>query len=411
MPINNTNILISGGGVAGSALALWLARKGFTPTVVDAAPGPRSEGDHVEVSRRGLELLDRMGLGGRVRALGSHHTQLRTHISGRTEPVLMPLEPDSLLIRHESLVRVLWEEIDRLDQARVERVDGDTVTGLAQDRTGVDVTFAHGEPRRFDLVVGADGLYSPVRRLAFAESDENRLRPLEINVATFEAPNMLGTRNALSWHVWPYRGCVAATLPGDERLFVTLLMRDRFPVRPGSLDQGALRRMVEETFGADGWRMPELLAAMRQATVHVAPETQVRMDVWSRDRVVLIGDAATCSGQLSGQGAGVALLGALALAGELAYSDGEHGPAYFSYEAAMRATAREARAVAPQVADTGAPEVEPYEMWVRERADAVLSRATRLMNKLGLRTARDPVGRDFALERYAKMFDAPEGDG
>lgn len=391
--------------MAGSALALWLARKGFAPTVVDSAPGPRAEGDHVEVSRRGMELLDRMGQGERVRALGSNHTELRNHISGRTQPMLLPLEPDSLLIRHDLLVGTLWEEIDRLPGAPVERVDGDTVTGLAQDRTGVDVTFANAEPRRFDLVVGADGLYSPVRRLAFEEPDENRLRFLEVNVATFEVPDVLGTESTVSWHMWPHRGCVVATLPGDDRLFVTLLMRDRFPVHQGSLDQAASHRLVEEVFGADGWRMPELLAAMRQSTVHIAPETQVRMDVWSRDRVVLVGDAATCSGQLSGQGAGVALLGALALAGELAYSEGEHGPAYFSYEAATRATAREARAVSPQVADTGAPEVQPYEMWVRERAEVVLSRATRLMNRLGLRTARDPVGREFALKRYAAMFD------
>lgn len=404
MPFCNRNILVSGSGVAGSALALWLARKGFTPTIVDSAPGPRAEGDHVEVSRRGMELLDRMGLGERVRALGANHTQIRNHISGRTAPILLPFDPGSVMIRHDHLVRVLREEADRLPDVHFERMDGDTVTGLTQDETGVDVTFARAQDRRFDLVVGADGLYSPVRRLAFEGPDENRLRRLEANVATFETPNVLGTRDSLSWHTWPHRGCVAATLPDNERLYVVLMMRDRFPVRQGSLDQSSLHRMVEEYFGADGWCMPQLLAAMREVEVTVDPSTQVRMNLWSSGRVVLVGDAAYCPDQLSGQGPGTALLGALALAGELAYAEGDHGRAYFSYEAAMRPTVREAQAVAPQSVDSGAPEVEPYEMWMRERAEAALSRGARLMNKLGFQPAKDPVGEEFALGRYATMF-------
>lgn len=391
--------------MAGSALALWLARKGFTPTVVDSAPGPRAEGDHVEVSRRGMELLDRMGQGEQVRALGSNHTQIRNHISGRTTPILLPFDPGSVMIRHDHLVRVLREEADRLSDVRIERLDGDTVTGLTEDEDGVNVTFAHAPARRFDLVVGADGLYSPVRRLVFEGPDENRLRRLEANVATFETPNVLGTQDSLSWHTWPHRGCVAATLPDNERLYVVLMMRDRFPVLPGSLDQGALHRLVQEFFGADKWCMPKLLAAMRETEVTVNPSTQVRMNVWSSGRVVLVGDAAYCPDQLSGQGPGTALIGALALAGELAYADGDHGRAYFSYEAAVRPTVREAQAVAPQSVETGAPEVEPYEMWVRERAEAALSRGTRLMNRLGFRPAKDPVGEEFALERYATMFD------
>ncbi|MBR8740642.1 hypothetical protein DSY14_02715 [Nocardiopsis sp. MG754419] len=405
MPISNRNVLVSGGGVSGTALALWLARKGFAPTVVDSAPGPRAEGDHVEVSRRGMELLDRMGQGERIRHLGSHYTEIRTHISGRDQPILMPFQSGGLLLRHEQLVRALREAADKLPDPGVRHRDGDTITDLAQDDDGVDVTFARAPAERFDLVVGADGLYSPVRRLAFPGSDDDHLRYLEANVATFESPNVLGTRDALSWHVWPHRGCVAATLPGNERLQVQLLMRDRFPVYADSLDQGAEHRLVEEVFGEDGWRMPELLRAMADTDVSIVPATRVRMDVWSRGRVVLVGDAAYCPDRLSGQGPATALMGALALAGELSFAEGDHGRAFFSYEAAMRHTVREAQAVARHVVETGAPEAGPYEMWVRERTEAALTRGSLLLNRLGLRPPMDPVGEEFALERYAPMFD------
>lgn len=400
MPISNRNILVSGGGVAGSALATWLAQRGFRPTVVDVAPGPRPEACPAEVSRQGMALLDRMGAGERVRALGSPVTEVRTHVSGRREPTCVPGDPGTLVVRHEELVGALRE-----DEGRVEYLPGDGITALKQDADGVDVTFAHAPARRFDLVVGADGPYSPVRGLAFPGPDEKRLRYLGTNTATFETDNVLGTDNATAWHVWPHRGCLVTTLPGGDRASVTLVVRERFPVDADSLDQEARRRWVEEAFGRDGWEMPRLLRAAREADLRVAPSTQVRMDVWEHGRVVLVGDAACAPDQLSGQGPTIALMGALALAGELVFTEGDHGRAYFSYEAALRHSVREAQTVAPYVVDSVAPEAGRYETWIRERAELALARGTRLMGRLGIRPPVDAVGGEFALERYASVLD------
>lgn len=406
MPISNRNILVSGGGVAGSALAVWLARRGFAPTVVDLAPGPRAEEDHVEVSRPGMALLDRMGAGDRIRALGAPVTEVHTHVSGRREPVRVPGEPGILTVRHDRLVAALREQAERADTGQVEYLLGDTVTALAQDGEGVDVTFANSPGRRFDLVAGADGLHSPVRALAFEGPDENRLRYLGANIATFETGNVLGTDSALAWHVWPHRGCVVTTLPGGDRAAAVFLMRDHFPVREGSLDRGARRRLVEEVFGQDGWKVPELLRAMGGSDLRIAPATQVRMDVWARNRVVLVGDAAHCPDPLSGQGPAMALMGALALAGELAAAEGDHGRAFFSYEAAVRPSVREAQTVAPYTIDSVAPETGRYETWIRERAEVAMAKGTRLMGRLGIRPPMDTVGREFAVERYAAVLDA-----
>jgi 2-polyprenyl-6-methoxyphenol hydroxylase-like FAD-dependent oxidoreductase len=352
-----------------------------------------------------MALLDRMGTGGRVRELGAPVAEVHTHVSGRREPVRVPGEPGSLIVRHDLLVGALREQADKTDTGQVKYLLGDTVTELAQDEEGVDVTFANSPGRRFDLVVGADGLHSPIRALAFDGPDENRLRYLGANIATFETDNILGTGSALAWHVWPHRGCVVTTLPGGDRAEAVFLMRDHFPVREGSLDRDARQRLVEEVFGQDGWEVPELLRAMGESALRIAPATQVRMDVWAHNRVVLVGDAAHCPNLLSGQGPAMALMGALALAGELAVAEGDHDRAFFSYEAAVRPSVREAQAVAPYMIDSVAPETGRYETWIRERAEVAMAKGTRLMGRLGIRPPVDTVGREFAVERYAGVLD------
>ena len=405
MPISNRNVLVSGGGVAGAALAVWLGRRGFAPTVVDSGPGPRAEGNHVELSRKGMELLDRTGFGDRIRALGAPVTTVYSHVSGRSEPLRFPGGPGTLIIRHDLLVEALLDESEQVSAGPVKFLRGDTVTALAQDSKGVDVAFANSPARRFDLVLGADGLYSPVRRLAFDGPDECRIRYLRANVATFETDNPLDVSGALSWHVWPHRGCIVTDLPEDDRAEVTFLMRDNFPVRRGALDQGARYRLVEEFFDGVGWEVPRLLRAMRGTELDVAPAAQVGMDVWAHGRVALVGDAAYCPGQLSGQGPAMALMGALALAGDLAYAEGDHERAFFSYEAAMRPSVREAQSVAPYMVDSGAPETGPYETWIRERAEVAMAKGTEWMGRLGIRPPMDTVGNGFALERYVHILD------
>ncbi|MFD3683287.1 FAD-dependent monooxygenase [Nocardiopsis sp. NPDC058631] len=401
MPISNRNMLIAGGGAAGPVLAHWLARHGFAPTVVEQAPDPAAGGYLVEVSPQGMGVLDRMGVGERVRAAGGPLPDVHSHISGRERPIVLPQgHVGAVAIRSGDLSSILR---DRADDG-VEYLLGDSVTSVDEDADGVDVAFAHAPPRRFDLVVGADGPDSAVRGLVFGADAEGHAEHLDANLATFEVDNFLGVSDVMMCHVWPYRGCVVTTFPGNDRLEVELLMRNRTPAAPAEMDLEARYRFLEEVYGEDGWEVPGLLRAMRGADVRLAPSTQIRMDVWSRGRTVLVGDAAHAADPMAGQGTALALMGATALAGELVFAEGDHERAFFSYEAAMRGTVRAAQSLGPVFTRDFAPEGSRGEVWLRERTDAALLFGSRLMAQYGARSAYEYVGNDFPADRYARIL-------
>ena len=162
----NRDILISGASVAGPALAWWLSRHGFRPTVVERAPQLRGGGYAVDFRGAAhLTVLERMGI------LDAIKTR-QTHLSGTTivdqqsRPVAqMPAHvfAGDVEILRGDLAQILHEAT----RETTEYLFGDSVTRLDERLGGVDVSFEHAPPRTFSLVIGADGLHSNVRRLAF----------------------------------------------------------------------------------------------------------------------------------------------------------------------------------------------------------------------------------------------------
>ena len=184
------SVLISGGGIAGPSLAYWLGASGYAVTVVERAPGLRSSGA-VAVDFRGdqLALLARMGVRGEIEACqtGMGDQAVIDSAGRRLSTFPSALFSGEVEIERGDLARILYENSKDV----AEYVFGDHITALAQDPDGVDVTFAHGPGRRFDLVVGADGMHSAVRQLAFAEEDSYR-HDLGLTVAGFTVPNTFG---------------------------------------------------------------------------------------------------------------------------------------------------------------------------------------------------------------------------
>jgi 2-polyprenyl-6-methoxyphenol hydroxylase-like FAD-dependent oxidoreductase len=327
-------VLISGTSIAGPTLAYWLDRYGFDTTVVELAPALRQGGYAVDF--RGevqLAVLDKMGILDKVRdhRTGGHPARFVDE-SGATT-LLMPPEftGGNLEIRRSDLSRLLYEH----SKDRVEYRFGDSITALNQTPAGVEVTFDHAPPDLFDLVVGADGLHSRVRRLAFGP-ERDYVRHLGYHIAGWGLPNAWELNGEQRFHNAPGTlAGVAEEMDRPDRATTTFIFAcPADPELRGNRDrQGDLLRRV---YAGQGWYVPQLLAAFGSAAdVYFDAVSRVEVPGWSRGRIALVGDAAS-GATLSGTGTGTAIVGAYVLAGELSRAGGDYTGAFQRYEQLMR---------------------------------------------------------------------------
>jgi 2-polyprenyl-6-methoxyphenol hydroxylase-like FAD-dependent oxidoreductase len=222
------------------------------------------------------------------------------------------------------LARVLYEAT----VPATEYLFDDTVRRLDQDDTGVTVTFEKAQPRRFSLVIGADGLNSAVRGLAFGPQ-ARYVRPLGCYTAWFTTPAEFDLGGWFLMHNSP-GGLVASLrpgrVPGESKAGLTFRSA---PLDYDPRDTARQMDILASRFSGAGWEVPRLLEAMRTAPDFFFDSVgQVRLDHWFSGRTVLVGDAAYCPTPLTGLGTSVALVGAFVLAGELAAADGDHHAAF-----------------------------------------------------------------------------------
>ncbi|SEG98168.1 2-polyprenyl-6-methoxyphenol hydroxylase [Nonomuraea solani] len=332
--MRNTNVLISGASIGGPALAHWLTRHGYTVTVVEKAPVLRTGGQAVDFKgATHLTVLDRMGVLEDVRRLRTGGTDQEIVDAHGRKVAVVPGEftGGDLEIRRGDLARLLYEHT----AAHCEYVFGDSITSLTETPDGVHVTFERSAPRTFGLVVGADGIHSNVRRLAFGpESDYVRF--LGHYYALVEIEGEFGGMPQM--YNEPGR-MVAVGGPKAPAFFVFASERldyDRYDPR-GQKD------ILARVYKGMGWRAPAVMAAVdRSEDVYLDSISQVRIDRYSQGRVVLLGDSAY-GNTLGGFGSGLAMVGAYVLAGELAAAGGDHRVAFAEYERLMRGYAKMAK--------------------------------------------------------------------
>jgi 2-polyprenyl-6-methoxyphenol hydroxylase-like FAD-dependent oxidoreductase len=212
---------------------------------------------------------------------------------------------------------------------------GDSITSLREVDDKVHVEFEHAGERRFDLVIGADGLHSQVRKLVFGAQDRYE-KDLGYRVAAFETGGYR-PRNELAYivHSAPGRQVGRFALHNDRTLFLFIFDAADEPKAHGVAAQKAILR---KAFERDGWELPGILAALDACNdLYFDRVSQIRMDAWSRGRIALVGDAAFCVSLLAGQGSALAMTAAYVLAGELATSQHRPQEAFERYEDRFRA--------------------------------------------------------------------------
>ncbi len=351
----NKNVLISGASIAGPALAYWLGRHGFNPTVVELAPALREGGQAVDFrGETHLTVLERMGLHEELRSMQTGGSPIR-FVDERGHPLLqLPGEfaGGALEVLRGDLSRVLYEH----SAPDAEYLFGDSITGLVQTPSGVRVDFRSGATRDFDLVIGADGLHSNVRRLAFGP-ERNYVSHLGYYAATWQVPDYSypGLERGSVGHNAPGRfASVAADHRGSNRaraFFVFAspeLSYDRH-------DADQQKKLIAEAFADLGWEVPRLLDSLRQAPdLYFDAISRADVDTWSTGRVCLAGDAA-CGATIGGMGTGTAMVAAYVLAGELARAEGEYRTAFTRYESRLRKYAEGCQAGGDRTAKFLAP--------------------------------------------------------
>jgi 2-polyprenyl-6-methoxyphenol hydroxylase-like FAD-dependent oxidoreductase len=350
------NVLVSGASIAGPALALNLARHGARVTVVEKATDLREGGFAVDF--RGhvhRTVLTAMGIWDEIQARQTHMGRQIVVNADGTPRVDLPAEMmsgDVEIFRGE-LAQIMYERT----KDRVKYVFGDSIATLTDSPDGVDVTFERGAPRRFDLVVGADGLHSLTRRLVFG--DESRyLRFLDHYVAGFGVPNGLGLDRTGRVYSEPGRAVAIGNYDGDPDRSGALLVFRSERLEFDRRDIVAQKRILAERFAGMGWQTPAVLEALERADdLYFDAIAQIHVDRLTKGRVALLGDAGY-GATMGGMGTGVAIVGAYVLAGELALAGGDHRTAFAEYETRIRDFAKGCQKISGNAGPFFAPATE-----------------------------------------------------
>ncbi|HVX86504.1 MAG TPA: FAD-dependent monooxygenase [Phycisphaerae bacterium] len=332
-------VLVSGLGIAGPATAFWLERYGFEVEMVEIAPGPRTGGYVIDFWGAGFEVAERMGILPALRAGDLRIEEVRV-VDGagrkrggfRTESVRRVMRDRFVSVPRSHLARVLYESL----RGRVACRFGDTVTAIEEAggaEGGALVSFGSGARERYDVVIGADGLHSGVRRAAFGEEERYRV-DLGYAVAAFNVRDYPHKTPAVYVGYAVPDKQVARYDLADGRTGVFFIFR-----HSGALpeDRSGQVALVRERFSGAGWECGELLEHLEvSADAYCDTVSQIRMPGWSRGRVALVGDAAFCPSLLAGQGSAMAMVGAYVLAGELSRAAGDWGRGFAEYERKLR---------------------------------------------------------------------------
>ena len=367
MTATTADVLVSGASVAGPTVAYWLNRYGFRVTVVERTPELRAGwgGHAVDLFGASVEVAERMGILPQVVQARTGTDRISFERPGRS-----PVDVDMNRLvagisgRHVEVIRgELASILHGATRDDVEYVFADSIRTLEQDQDGVQVTFEHGTPRRFGLVIGADGLHSLVRRLSFGPEDRFR-HYLGGYLAVFTVPNYLGLDGRMLTYVTP--GRLAAMYPvrqtGQAR--AGFLFRRAEELDYDHRDVHQQRRLLREEYGREHWHVPRLLAEMDGADdFYFDSISQIRMSSWSNGRVSLVGDAGYSPGPAVGGGTSLAMVGAYVLAGALCDAGGDPTRALPAYEREMQETVRRSRAIGPTTMKTLIPRTS-REVWV-----------------------------------------------
>ncbi|OAR02165.1 hypothetical protein LLEC1_03499 [Akanthomyces lecanii] len=342
------NILISGAGIAGPATAFWLSRLGHKCTIIERFPGIRENGLQIDIRKEGVEAMRRMGLLDEVKkhVVDEPGTEF-VDSKGKRVALFPKIEED----KHGKQGFTSEYEIMRYDLVKLlvdaskENVTyrfGISISAIDNKEDCVVVTFSDGTIETYDLLIGADGQSSRIRKMLLQsegrEADETV--NMGIYMCFFKTPRIPDTEKLTTLYIATRQRMLMTRVHSETEGQVYLAVRGHAAELDRVLTQNVdtQKQLFAKLFTGAGWRAEELIDSMNKSTDFYATSTHmIRSRVWSRNRVVLVGDAGYSPTPLTGMGTSVALIGATILAGEIARHGAEHlTQAFEAYERTLR---------------------------------------------------------------------------
>ena len=351
-------IAINGAGIAGPTLAYWLRESGHEVLLIEESPQLRSGGYAIDFWGVGYDIAEKMGLLPRIRELGYQVRELRyvnrqsSKSGGFSVDVFRRMTNGRFTeLRRSDLAATIYRALD----GKVETIFGDSVARIEDEGNRVRIDFDHAAPREVDLLIGADGLHSRVRRLVFGPEAGFEVS-LGYHVAAFEIEGYRPRDELVAVsHAVPGRQILRLSLRDDMTLFL-FVFRDEYLTAESPSSEQECKSVLTNVFADVGWECPRILAAMEDIRgVYFDRVSQIRMDRWTKGRTALIGDAAACVSLVAGEGTGLAMAEAYVLAGELHGSGNNHIAAFSRYQERMMPFLKRKQESAVKFASSFAP--------------------------------------------------------
>jgi 2-polyprenyl-6-methoxyphenol hydroxylase-like FAD-dependent oxidoreductase len=351
-------IVINGVGIAGPTLAYWLRKSGHEVLLVEEAPQLRRGGYIIDFWGLGYDLADKMGLLPLIREMGYQVREVRfvdrhgRRSGGFSADVFGRLTDGRFTsLRRSDLAAAIYCALD----GRVETIFGDSLARIDDDGDRVRIGFEHAASREVDLVIGADGLHSRARQLAFGPQAEFEAS-LGYHVAAFEIDGYR-PRDELVYvsHGVPGRQISRFAMRDDKTIFLFIFRDEYLPAASIASEQHG-KEALAGAFADVGWECPQILEAMQDVSgFYFDRVSQIRMDRWTTGRTALVGDAAACISLLGGEGTGLAMAEAYVLAGELRACGSDHNAAFARYQQRMMPFLKRKQESAARFASSFAP--------------------------------------------------------
>ncbi|KAG6000335.1 hypothetical protein E4U21_005565 [Claviceps maximensis] len=343
-------VLISGAGIAGPSLAFWLTRLGHPCTIVERSSQLRASGQQVDLRKQGVEAAQRMGLLDDIRKIAVDEAGLQfVDTKGKAFATFPKVEDrpgrdkgkQSFSSEFEMMRGDVCQLLYEKTRDTSEYIFGKYVTEFENQEDGVAVTFSDGDKAKYDMVVAADGQSSRIRRMILKDEDPSvdYSRDLGIYVSYFTIPRQPGDKNMATVHIASGRRILFTRMHSEtegQGYLMTMAHADQIKKTLGQ-DVAAQKAVFADTFRGAGWQSERIVEAMLQSQDFYAHSTtQIRSKIWSKGRIVFLGDAGYGPTPLTGMGTSLAMIGAYVLAGEIAKCPHDPARAFAAYEAVLR---------------------------------------------------------------------------